>query len=98
MVGQAGSDYREILLFLEHEGLIARDEMTVFVAEVIEETFHTKTQMGSNLVDDAAADHKAGVVVAMAEAEGTIVDGDHYEIVVCVDESDASCTVEQPIT
>ena len=98
MVGQAGSDYREILIFLDHEGFITRDEVCLFVAEVIEEAFHTKTQMGSDLVVHAAANHKARVGIALAEAEGTIVGRDHYEIVVGVDESDAPCTIEQPIT
>ena len=80
MVGQAGSDYREILIFLDHEGFITRDEVVSFAAEVIEEAFHTKTQMGRDLVVHAAANHKARVVIALAEAEGTIVGRNHAKL------------------
>jgi hypothetical protein len=60
VVIQASADHREIFILLQHERLIAGEEMRVVGTEVVEEAFHSEAQMGRHFVVHATANHEAG--------------------------------------
>ena len=97
MVSQASSYHGEIFVLLQHKWLVTGNQMSVVRTEIVEEAFHTKTQMRGNFVIYATSDHETGLVIATAESEWAVVGRDHNEIGVSIDESDAAGTIKQPI-